>query len=200
MRNMEQTKEMEWTDGAGDSLIKLGREIKKVEKTRHDINEEYFGDGQYIVMDMETGSAVILQTKPHEGGKTQGHGFRRCKMVTQRIPHKVPTSLKVGVLLDMLVAMLAKGDETGPLAEAAYQRIVNAMLEAQEKSISTDKELAVHWKKRYAKHKEKVDEMIEKINEMTWTERAGDALTCIEAIPLTNAVWNEVVEQIEVSA
>ena len=58
----------------------------------------------------------------------------------------------------------------------------------------------MHWKKRYSKHKEKVDEMIEKINEMTWTERAGDALTCIEAIPLTNAVWNEVVEQIEVSA
>ena len=66
---MEQTKEMEWTDGAGDALIKLGREIKKVEKTRHDINEEYFGDGQYIVMDIETGSAVMLQTKPHEGGK-----------------------------------------------------------------------------------------------------------------------------------
>ena len=45
-----------------------------------------------------------------------------------------------------------------------------------------------------------MNEMIEKINEMTWTERAGDALTCMEAIPLTNAVWNEVVEQIEVSA
>ena len=198
MKEMEQTKEMEWTDGAGDALIKLGREIKKVEKTRHDINEEYFGDGQYIVMDIETGSAVMLQTKPHEGGKTKGHGFRRCKMVRQRIPQKVPTSLKVGVLLDMLVAMLAKGDETGPLAEAAYQRIVNAMLEAQEKSISTDKELAAHWKRRYAKHKKKVDEMIEKINEMTWTERAGDAITCIEAIPLTNAILNEVIEQIEV--
>ena len=200
VKNMEQTKEMEWTDGAGDSLIKLGRAIKKVEKNRHDINEEYFADGQYLVMDMETGSAVILQTKPHEGGKTQGHGSRRCKMVTQRIPHKVPTSLKVGVLLDMLVTMLAKGDETGPLAEAAYNRIVDAMIEGQEKSISTDKELALHWKKRYARHGEKVNEMIEKINEMTWTERAGDALTCMEAIPLTNAVWNEVVEQIEVSA
>lgn len=184
---MKQASELEWTDGAAKALQVLAKEIDKQERARANPEADTFADPFLLVQDMNTGAGVVLRTEPHEGGKTQGSGYRRCPDVRQRIPHKVPPGLQVGVLLDMLVRMIVPADappeQVGPLAEAAYKRIAEAMIEAQEQAISTDKELAAHWKAEYAKHKEAVSAVVESIKDMTWTTRRGDRLLCMEAIP-----------------
>ena len=74
---MEQAKQMEWTDGVGKALATLGAVITKEEKERRDDSEEYFSDPEIMVMDMLTGSTVMIQTEPHTGGRTQGRGYKR---------------------------------------------------------------------------------------------------------------------------
>jgi len=184
---MKQAGELEWTDGTAKALQTLAKEVDKQERARADPEDDTFANPMLLVQDMETGSAVVLKTEPHEGGKTQGSGYRRCPDVRQRIPHKVPPGLTTGVLLDMLVRMLVPADtpddKAGPLAKAAYKRIADAMVEAHELAISTDKELAKHWKETYANHKKAVTEIITALKDMTWTTRKGDRLLAMEAIP-----------------
>ena len=185
---MKQAGEMEWTDGAGKALTKIGQVIHKQEMARADRNGDTYSDPQLLIQDLVTGTTVVLNTQAHSGGKTDGHGYRRCPDVRQRIPHKVPPGLQVGILLDMLVKMIVPSDappeKVGPLAEAAYNRIAEAMVEAQEKCIDTDKELAKHWKDEYAKHKQAIEIVVQNIKDMTWTTRAGDTLVKLEAIPI----------------
>tara|TARA_R100000008_G_C3586789_1_gene173101 strand:+ start:5004 stop:5612 length:609 start_codon:yes stop_codon:yes gene_type:complete len=189
---MKQAAELPWTDGAGKALSKLAAVIHKQEMARADREGDTFSDPQLLVQDLLTGTTILLNTEPHTGGKTDGHGYRRCPDVRQRIPHKVPTGLQVGVLLDMLVKMIVPADappeQVGPLAQAAYGRIADAMIEAQEKAISTDKELAKHWKEQYAKHKEAVESVVQDIKDMTWSTRAGDTLVKVEAVPMEMAI------------
>ena len=189
---MKQAAELPWTDGAGKALSKLAAVIHKQEMARADREGDTFSDPQLLVQDLLTGTTILLNTEPHTGGKTDGHGYRRCSDVRQRIPHKVPPGLQVGVLLDMLVKMIVPADapaeQVGPLAKAAYDRIAEAMLEAQEQAISTDKELAKHWKEQYAKHKEAVESVVQAIKDMTWSTRAGDTLVKVEAVPMEMAI------------
>lgn len=184
---MKQAEELDWSDGTGKALSKLGSIISKQEKNRHDIDDDYRADPAVLITDLNTGASVVLQTEPHKGGKTDGHGYRKCKSVRQRIPHKVPPTLQANVMLDMLVKQFvpddAPADQVGPLAEAAYRRIADAILEAQEKCLDTDKELAAHWKEHYSKHGERVSEVVQRIKDMTWVTRAGDTLLKVEAIP-----------------
>ena len=191
---MKQAAELPWTDGAGKALSKLAAVIHKQEMARVDREGDTFSDPMVLVQDLLTGTTVVLQTQPHEGGKTDGHGYRRCPDVRQRIPHKVPPGLQVGVLLDMLVKMIVPADappeQVGPLAQAAYDRIAAAMIEAQEQAISTDKELAKHWKGTYAKHKEAVESVVQSIKDMTWSTRAGDTLVKAEAVPMEMAIMD----------
>ena len=55
------------------------------------------------------------------------------------------------------------------------------MLEAQE---------ANDWLKENAKHSSKVNEVIEKIQDMTWVERKGDSLLKVDIVTLDEAVMN----------
>ena len=191
---MKQAAELPWTDGAGKALTKLAAVIHKQEMARADREGDTFSDPVLLVQDMHTGTTILLQTEWHEGGKTDGHGYRRCPDVRQRIPHKVPPGLQVGVLLDMLVKMIVPSDappeQVGPLAKAAYQPIADAMIEAQEQAISSDKELAAHWKEQYAKHKEAVESVVQDIKDMTWSPRAGDTLVKVEAVPIEMAIMD----------
>ena len=202
---MKQAAELPWTDGAGKALSKLAAVIHKQEMARADREGDTFSDPQLLVQDLLTGTTILLNTEPHTGGKTDGHGYRRCPDVRQRIPHKVPTGLQVGVLLDMLVKMIVPADappeQVGPLARAAYGRIADAMIEAQEQAISTDKELAKHWKEQYAKHKEAVESVVQDIKDMTWSTRAGDTLVKVEAVPMEMAILDaSVLKEREVTA
>jgi len=191
---MKQAAELPWTDGAGKALSKLAAVIHKQEMARADREGDTFSDPSLLVQDLNTGTTILLQPQWHEGGKTDGHGYRRCPDVRQRIPHKVPPGLQVGILLDMLVRMIVPSDappeQVGPLAQAAYERIAEAMLEAQEKAINTDKELAAHWKNHYAKHKEAVEVVVKSIKDMTWSTRAGDTLVKMEAVPMEMAIMD----------
>lgn len=173
-----------WTDGSGKALTKVASMLTKKENKEHSMEEEYYSDPRLYVQDLNTGSAIMVVPEEHEGGKTHGRGYRKCKSVRQRIPHKVSPKLQVAVLLDMLVTQLVpKGeDRISPLAEAAYRRIAEAMLEAQEANV---------WLKENAKHSSKVNEMIERIQEMTWVERKGDSLLKVEIITLDDGIMNE---------
>jgi hypothetical protein len=55
------------------------------------------------------------------------------------------------------------------------------MLEAQE---------ANDWLKENAKHSSKVNEVIERIQDMTWVERKGDSLLKVDIVTLDEAVMN----------
>tara|TARA_R110002012_G_scaffold85141_10_gene212425 strand:- start:281 stop:868 length:588 start_codon:yes stop_codon:yes gene_type:complete len=172
-----------WTDGSGKALSKVASMLTKKENERHSKEDEYYSDPRLYVQDLNTGSAIMVVPEEHEGGKTHGRGYRKCKSVRQRIPHKVSPKLQIAVLLDMLVTQLVpKGeDRLSPLAEAAYRRIAQAMLEAQE---------ANDWLKENAKHSSKVNEVIEKIQDMTWVERKGDSLLKVDIVTLDEAVMN----------
>ena len=181
---MKEAKNMEWTDGVGKALSTLGSVISKQEKARHDKREDYFSDPMLYVQDLNTGTSVLLVPDDNEGGKTKGRGYRRCSSVRQRIGTKFPPKLQVTVLLDMIVGMLVpkEEDRMGPLGEAAYNRIAGAMIEAQS---------AENWLKENGKHASKVNEIIEKLQDMTWTERSGDTLLNMKALKMEEAVMNE---------
>ncbi len=189
---MEQAKQMEWTDGVGKALATLGAVITKEEKERRDDSEEYFSDPEIMVMDMLTGSTVMIQTEPHTGGRTQGRGYKRERSWEQRIPMKIPLTLQRNILLDMIVGMLVPegSDEVGVLGKVAYKRIAEALKEGLEMSISTDKELAKHWKDKYAKHARLVTEVSDQINDMTVTKMSGRQQIRVQAVPVTNAILN----------
>ena len=189
---MKQVTEMEWTDGSGKALATLGAAITKKEKEIRDDSEEYFSDPSLMVMDMLTGSTVMIQTEPHIGGRTHGHGYKRERGFEQRLPMKVPLTLQRNILLDMVVGMLVPqgSDEAGPLGQAAYTRIAEALKEGLDMSISTDKDLAKHWKEKYAKHSKLVTDISERINNMTVTRMSGRQQIRVEAVPVTNAILN----------
>ena len=171
---------MNWTDGSGKALSNLAKAMTSMEREKHSKESEYYSDPMLFVKDLNTGSSVMLVPSSDDTGKTHGRGYRRCSMVRQRIPNKVPPKLQIAVLLDMLVGMLVpKGEDvTGPLGKAAYRRIAEAMVKAQN---------ADSWLKNNAKHAASVQEVMGQLLEMTWTERAGDSLLNMIALPLDGA-------------
>jgi|TARA_R100000084_G_scaffold102408_3_gene57997 ribosomal protein S16 len=179
-KGMIRMEEKDWTDGSGKALSKVASVLNKQESAKQDKDKEYFSNPRLYIQDLNTGAAMMVIPEEHEGGKTKGYGYRKCRPVMQRVAHKVPPKLQQAVLLDMLVGMLVPKDEdrVGPLAEAAYKRIGEAMIEAQQ---------ADDWLKEKAKHSDKVNEVIEKIQDMTWTERKGDTLLKVDIIPLDSA-------------
>jgi hypothetical protein len=186
---MKEAADMDWTDGSGKVLATLGGILSRAEKEKHDAAEVYTSNPSLMVIDLETGATALLETEPHEGGRTQGQGYKKEAAYQQRIPMKVPLSLQRNILLDMIVSMLVPegSEEIGPLGKAAYKRIAGALKEGLEKSISTDTDLATYWKERYANHAQLVTELSEQINDMTITTVTGKALCKMRAIPLTVA-------------
>ena len=186
---MKEAADMDWTDGTGKVLATLGGILSKAEKESHDAKEVYTSNPSLMVIDLETGATVMLETEPHDGGRTQGQGYKKEAAYDQRIPMKVPMSLQRNILLDMIVSMLVpkESERMGPLGKAAYERIAQAMKDGLEHSISADGDLAKYWKERYANHADLVTELSEKINDMTLTTVTGKALCKMRAVPITEA-------------
>tara|TARA_Y100000004_G_scaffold130783_1_gene147487 strand:+ start:7442 stop:8065 length:624 start_codon:yes stop_codon:yes gene_type:complete len=189
MRDMKEANNVEWTDGAGKVLSTLGALLSKAEKASNPDDVTYTSDPRLMVMDLETGATVLLETEPHTGGRTKGHGYVKEAGFEQNIPMKVPLTLQRNILLDMIVGMLvpAGSDEAGPLAKAAYTRIAEALKEGLENNINTDEDLAKYWKKKYAKHAKLVDEISAQINDMTKTKMTGAMLCKMQATAVTEA-------------
>tara|TARA_R110002051_G_scaffold42888_1_gene87566 strand:- start:1595 stop:2215 length:621 start_codon:yes stop_codon:yes gene_type:complete len=185
---MKEAADMDWTDGAGKVLAALGGILSKAEKEKHDAAEVYTSNPSLMVIDLETGATALLETEPHEGGRTQGQGYKKEAAYDQRIPMKVPMSLQRNILLDMIVSMLVPKDseQMGPLGNAAYERIAQALKDGLEHSISTDGDLAKYWKERYANHADLVTQLSEQINDMTLTTVTGKAFCKMSATPLTD--------------
>jgi len=190
---MKEANEIEWTDGTGKVLSALGGILSKAEKAGKPDDVSYTSDPRLMVMDLDTGATVLLETEPHTGGRTKGHGYVKEAGHEQRIPMKVPLSLQRNILLDMIVGMLvpAGSDEMGPLAVAAYERIASALKEGLEKDISTDEDLAQYWKERYAKHAKLVTELSQQINDMTITKVTGAMLCKMQATAVLEAEVDE---------
>ena len=66
-------------------------------------------------------------------------------------------------------------DRIGPLGIAAYNRIAEAVMNAQN---------ADDWMKNNGKNITHVKDIIERLSDMTWTERSGDSLLNVKIIPL----------------
>lgn len=174
---MQQLNEMEWTDGTAKALKVAAAQIEKREKARHDKHEDYFADPQLMLMDMLTGSTVMLTTEPHSGGKTHGRGYRRCAAVEQRIARKLPTKRIMRRLLRMAIRNFvpadANPDEMSPVVKKALKDI--AAIIADDNIEDNDK------------HEAALDAALEEILGHTMSTRAGDTLLKMQAIPLTTA-------------
>jgi hypothetical protein len=191
---MKQLSEMDWTDGTAKALKVAASQIEKREKSLHDKHEDYYADPQLMLMDMTTGSSVMLTTEPHTGGKTHGHGYRRCAAVEQRIPRKLPMKRVMRRLLRMAIRNFvptdADPDEMSPVVKKALKDIAAIIA---DDSIEDDD-----------KHEAALDAALEKILGHTMSTRSGDTLLKMQAIPLStahmdvSAIKAEVDEQLEV--
>lgn len=176
---------MNWTNGVGKFLKDFGEKIMKEERTI-EIEDEITSNPQLLILDLLSGESVILASKD-DNNRTKNAGYIRRPDVVQRIPHKIPPTLVQNVLLDMIVPMLAKqiGEEKkldyeveenwSPLIKAAYTRITESILEAQENQIK-NKKIAKVWKENNAKHKKEIQIVVDKLTESTLTKKNGDMI------------------------
>lgn len=179
---MKQVTEMNWTDGAGSALQKLGSALKKAEREQHSDEEDYFSDPRIFIMDLDTGTSCVVQTEPHKGGKTDGHGYRRCKSVRQRIPAKLPTKKVLGRLLKMAIRNFVPKNSS----EEEYSRVVEKAVEDIAAELADDS----RWSIEDDKFSAAITAAISDILGHTWTERVGDSPTKLEAIPTPMAVMD----------
>lgn len=190
---MKQLSEMDWTDGTAKALKVAASQIEKREKSLHDKHEDYYADPHLMLMDMVTGASVMLRTEPHTGGKTHGHGYRRCAAVEQRIALKLPTKRIMRRLLSMAIRNFvpadADPDTIGPVVERALKDIAAIIA---DDSIEDDD-----------KHEAALNAALEEILGHTMSTRSGDTLLKMQAIPLSSAPMDvsaieaEVDEQLE---
>lgn len=190
---MKQLSEMDWTDGTAKALKVAASQIEKREKSLHDKHEDYYADPHLMLMDMVTGASVMLRTEPHTGGKTHGHGYRRCAAVEQRIARKLPTKRIMRRLLSMAIRNFvpadADPDTIGPVVERALKDIAAIIA---DDSIEDDD-----------KHEAALNAALEEILGHTMSTRSGDTLLKMQAIPLSSAPMDvsaieaEVDEQLE---
>lgn len=191
---MKQVSEMEWTDGTAKALRALASQIEQREKSMHDKHEDYYSDPQIMVSDVLTGSTVMMVTEPHKGGKTKGRGYRRCPAVTQRITRKLPAKRIMRRLLRMSIRNFvpkdANEDEISPVVDKALKDIAAFIA---DDTIEDD-----------PKYEEALNKAVAKIVGLTESERAGDTLLKMQAIPLSTAYMDvsainaEVKESMEV--
>jgi len=179
-----------WSEGIGKMIENYGKQLVKTER-ENVISDNVLGNPQALVIDMETGEWSLLG-KPEglDGGRTQGHAYRRLVDSQQHLPFKVSPTLQLSVLLDMIVPMLApeQGEELdydnpdnwSPLVKAAYRRIGDAILEASEMNLKP-KEQAKMWKERHAKHRKAIDAVLASVREKTLTTKSGDMICIAEA-------------------
>ena len=174
----EQAKDMVWTQGIGKTLRALGDALMKREYDDADTTSETRTNPELIVVDMNTGSTILLKTVPHEGGKTDGSGYVRYPDYEQSNPMRVPPTLKEAVMLDKMAGMLG-----GRLTKAVMNEIAAAMAEANELRLSNDKEAYKHWIEEHSKYPDELNSMLEQFRQMTVKNQKGDTLIQMQAIP-----------------
>jgi len=174
----EQAKQMLWTPGAGKTLRMLGDALMKTEYTESDVSSETRTDPQLMVVDMNTGSTILLKTTPHEGGKTDGSGYVRYPDYEQSNPMRVPPTLKEAVMLDKMAGMLG-----GRLTASVMREIAEAMSEANALRLSNDKEAYKYWIAEHSKYPDELNGMLEQFRLMTIKNQKGDTLIQMQAIP-----------------
>tara|TARA_R110002051_G_scaffold321564_4_gene409564 strand:- start:1838 stop:2410 length:573 start_codon:yes stop_codon:yes gene_type:complete len=170
--------EVVWSDGVAKALRSLASQIEKQEKARHFPEENYYADPHVMVMDIDTGSAVIMQTEPHEGGKTKGRGYRRCPAVQQRVPSKLPQKKIIRRLLKIAIRNFVP---TGASADE-YSVVVKKAIEDIAKMLVSDEE-----EEDDGRHEAALQAALSDLLDMTMSTRAGDTLLKVETIPISHA-------------
>tara|TARA_R110002020_G_scaffold21617_3_gene73527 strand:+ start:618 stop:1187 length:570 start_codon:yes stop_codon:yes gene_type:complete len=169
--------EVEWSDGMAKALRFLANKIDKQEKSRHSPEEDYYADPQVMVMDMNTGSTVVMQTELHEGGKTKGRGYRRCSAVQQRVPAKLPQKKIIRRLLKLAIRNFVPADAS----PAEYSVVVKKAIEDIAQMLVSDEE------GDDGRHEAALQSALSDLLDMTMSTRAGDTLLKVEVIPITHA-------------
>ena len=174
----EQAKQMNWTAGTGKVLKALGEAMMKAEYESADKASETRSDPELMLVDTHTGTTILIKGIPHQGGKTDGHGYVRYPDYEQSNPLRVPPTLKEAIMLDKMAGMLG-----GRIVESVMKQIAEAMTEANELRLSNDKEAYKHWMEEHSKYPEMLTEMLDEIRSMTVKNQKGDTLINMQAIP-----------------
>lgn len=165
----------EWTDGVGKALKVVGGIVERKERETHQHDDTYVSDPEILIMDLRTGASLLLVTEEHEGGKTHGHGYRKCKSVMQNIPSKLPTKKVIGRLVSMIVKNFvptnAPPEQYSVLVSKAIADIAAELADESKWNASTDK------------HAVAVNKAISDLLSHTMSRRAGDSLLKMKVAP-----------------
>lgn len=174
---------MEWTDGTGKALSKLGSELSKSEKDKRDPEVEYYADPQLYVMDLNTGAAVLIETDTNNTrGKTHGRGYRKCAQVEQRMPAKFPQKKAITRLLAMAIRNFVPTD-TDP---TFYSVVVENAIKDIAAMLTNDSE----WNIEEEKHAPALNKAISKLMDETLSTRAGDTLLNVKVTEIETAMMD----------
>lgn len=183
----EEINEREWTDGVGKTLKTIGAMIEKRERAAHDADDDYVSDPQILIKDLKTGSELLVVTGDTEGGKTHGHGYRKCKSVVQTVPSKLPTKKIIGRLMSLVIRNFVPKD--APSDE--YSTMVKNAIEEVAKSLADDEQ----WDDKVDDHGPAVSKAISDLLEHTTTRRAGDSLLNVKIVGVTTYAPPTLAEQ-----
>jgi len=173
---MERIREQEWTDGVGSALQKAGAILKKSERDEHDADENYYSNPNVLVMDLNTGSSFVIRTKrTDEAGKTKGYGYRKCPSVKQRITAKLPTKKIIARLTRIAIRSFVPKDAPPERVSVVVKKAIN--------DIAADIADDGKWNTADDKYGTAVTKAVSEVLGHTWSTRAGDSLTCLEAVP-----------------
>ncbi len=173
----EEISEREWTDGVGKALKTIGSMIEKKERMSHDADEDYVSDPRILIKDLVTGSELLVIPGTSEGGKTRGHGYRKCKSVTQTVASKLPTKKIIGRLMSLVIRNFVPKD--APAEQ--YSVMVQNAIEEVAKSIADDEQ----WDDNVEDYGPAVSKAISDLLEHTTTRRAGDSLLNMRVVGVT---------------
>ena len=189
---MMKIEEMDWTDGSGTALKKAGMMLSKMEKDMHSPDEDYFADPQLMVIDMNTGASLTIGTEVKETGKTNGHGYRRCKQVRQRVTAKLPTKKIMSRLLKIAIRNFVPKDAP----EDEYSIVVKKAIDDIAKEMADES----NWDATDDKYATAITAAVGDILGETWTMRAGDTCTsfAIEAAGTTQMDFSKLRRKEEV--
>jgi len=174
----EEIMKQEWNDGIAKVLKTIAGPIAKQEKERHNADEDYYADPQLYIQDLVTGASLMIKPDVLKTtGKTNGHGYRSCSAVTQRMTSKLPTKKIVGRLVSMMVRNFVPVDANPEV----YSTMVAKFIDDTAKEIANESK----WSPDDTKHADAVNKAISDLLEHTVSTRAGDTLLNVKATPMT---------------
>ena len=167
--------DMDWTDGSGTALKKAGALLSKIEKDIHSPDEDYYADPQLLIVEMKTGASLTVGTEFKDTGKTNGHGYRRCKQVRQRVTAKLPTKKIMSRLLKIAIRNFVPKDAP----EDEYSIVVKKAIEDIAKEMADES----NWSTTDDKYATAITAAVSDILGETWSTRAGDTCTSFAIEP-----------------